>query len=71
MAFTTWSALKTAVLDGLANGSVLTSSYTINGRVINFRNLKEVTDFLKFIDQQIAAGNNSGRTYAKFMNADD
>jgi hypothetical protein len=71
MAFTTWAALKTAVLDGLANGSVLTSSYTINGRVINFRNLKEVTDFLKFIDQQISAGANSGRTYAKFMNADD
>jgi hypothetical protein len=71
MAFTTWAALKTAVLDGLANGSVLTSSYTINGRVISFRNLKEVTDFLKYIDQQIAAGNNTGRTYVKFVNADD
>jgi hypothetical protein len=69
MAFTTWTALKTAILDGLASGAVLTSSYTINGRTITFRNFKEVTDYLGFIDRQIAAESKIGRTHAKFVDA--
>lgn len=69
MAFTTWSALKTAILDDIANGSVLTSSYTINGRSHNFRTLKEVMDFLKFIDQRIGTDSGGGRNYAKFVDA--
>lgn len=68
MAFTTWAALKTAILNAIADGSVLTSSYTINGRTINFRALKEATDFLVFIDQQIATEAGGARTFASFKN---
>ncbi len=68
MAFTTWTALKTAILNAIADGSVLTSSYTINGRTITFRALKEATDFIAFIDQQIASEAGGARTFASFKN---
>jgi hypothetical protein len=68
MAFTTWTALKTAILNAIADGSILTSSYTINGRTINFRTLKEVTDYIVFIDQQIASEGGGARTFASFKN---
>jgi len=55
MAFTTWSALKTSILDDIASGSVLTQSYSIAGRSRYFRTMTEVVDFLKFCDTQIAA----------------
>lgn len=71
MAFTTWATLKTTILNALKDGSILTKSYTLNDRTMTFRDLGEVMDFLKFIDQQIASESGSGRTYAKFMNADD
>ena len=68
MAFTNWLALKTAILNAISDGSVLTSSYTINGRTINFRSLKEVTDFIVFIDKQITAEAGGARTFASFKN---
>ncbi|MBI9016882.1 MAG: hypothetical protein JEZ07_06430 [Phycisphaerae bacterium] len=60
MAFTTWAALKQQILDGISAGTVLTSSYSYSGQQREFRSMKEVTDFLVFIDYQIASesGNN-------------
>ena len=55
--FTTWSTLKTDILNDLSNGSVLTKSYSIGGRNHTFRDLREVMDFIKFIDEQINAEN--------------
>ncbi len=55
MAFTTWSALKTSILDDIANGSILTKSYAIGDVNRTFRDLREVTEFLKFVDYQVAA----------------
>jgi hypothetical protein len=55
MAFTTWSALKTSILDDMASGSVLTKSYAVGDVNRTFRDLSEVITFLKFIDYQISA----------------
>lgn len=66
MAFTTWSALKTAILDGIANGDVLTASYAINGRSHTFRNLDEVSRFLQFCDLQIIAEGGARVNYVAF-----
>ena len=55
MAFTTWSALKTSILDDIASGSVLTKSYSIANRTRTFRDMSEVVSFLKFCDEQILA----------------
>ena len=70
MAFTSWSALKTAVLNDLADGNVLTKSYSISGRSHTFRDLSEVAKFISFCDQQIAAESGDGDSvffYPKFM----
>lgn len=65
MAFTSFSALRTTILDDLASGKILTSGYSIGGRSISFRSIKEVTDYIGFLDMQIKAGD-SGTAYAKF-----
>ena len=61
MAFTTWSALKTSILDDIASGSVLTKSYAVGDVNRTFRDLREVMEFLKFIDFQISAESNARR----------
>lgn len=61
MAFTTWSALKTSILDDIANGSVLTKAYSVGDVTRTFRDLREVMEFLKFIDFQISAESTSRR----------
>jgi hypothetical protein len=74
MAFSTWSALKTSILNDIADGSILTQSYNIaNGRSRNFRSLREVTDFLQFCDMQIAAEGGAQENYVEFTRpgADD
>jgi gamma-glutamylcysteine synthetase len=55
MAFTTWQALKTSILDDIASGSVLTKSYGIANRSQTFRDMGDVISFLKFCDEQILA----------------
>ena len=54
MAFTTWSVLKTSIMDDIASGSVLTKSYTIAGRTRIFKDMADVVVFLKYIDDMIA-----------------
>lgn len=66
MAFTTWSALKTSILDAIADGSILTQSYTIAGRTRTFRNLDEVMRFLSLCDRMIAAEGGGMTAYATF-----
>jgi hypothetical protein len=61
MAFTTWAALKTTILDGIADGSVLTKSYTVGDVGRTLRDMSEVIAFLKFIDYQISAETSSRR----------
>ncbi len=62
MAFTTWSALKTAILDDIASGSILTKSYSVADRTRTFRDMGEVIEFLKFCDQQIVSEVSGQRT---------
>ena len=54
MAFTTWQALKTQILDGLADGTVLKRSYSMADRSLVLRDMKEVITLLKYCDEQIA-----------------
>lgn len=65
MVFTSWSILKTAILDDLASGKSLVGGYSIGGRSISFKSLIEVQNFICFCDIQIKAGDNS-TAYAKF-----
>lgn len=53
MAFTSWAALKAAILDDMASGSILTQSYSFGNRSRSFRNMAEVIEFLKYCDYQI------------------
>ncbi len=67
MAFTTWTALKTAILDDLQNGSVLTKSYAVDGRRREFQDLRQVQEFLAYCDQQILAESGGRCNFAKFV----
>ena len=66
--FTSWSALKTQILNDLASGKALTSGYSIGGHSINFRSFTEIRSFLEYCDMQIKAegGLSGGTAYAKF-----
>jgi hypothetical protein len=66
MAFTSWSALKTAILDDLAGGKVLVAGYSIGGRSISFKSMKEVMDFIAFCDIQIKAESGGATAFAKY-----
>lgn len=66
MSFSSWSALRTAVLDDLANGKVLVGGYSIGGRSISFKSLAEVQNFIVFCDLQIKAEAGGATSYAKF-----
>jgi len=58
--FTTWAALKTQVLNEMANGSVLTKSYSLpTGNSRTFRDMSEVMEFLKLCDIQTLAESGS------------
>ena len=70
MAFTTWSALKTGILDDLADGSALTKSYSIEGRSRSFHSLKEVQDFLQFCDMKILAESGERVNFVTFDRPD-
>ena len=70
MAFTTWAALKTQILDDLAAGKWGTKSYSVGTRTVVFRDLVELTNTIRFIDEQIAKesqadGTSHPRTYGK------
>lgn len=53
MAFTTWSALRTAIKDAIADyvaGSPITGSYTINGRTMTYRSIDDLKNLLDLCD---------------------
>lgn len=59
MAFSSWSALKTALQDQLADNpaKLLNQSYRApGGTQVTFRSLKEVMDFIRKIDEEIDSG---------------
>jgi hypothetical protein len=51
MAFTTWSALRTAIKDAIAdyiaNGGPVTGAYSINGRSLTYRSIDDLEKLLK------------------------
>ncbi len=55
MAFTTWTALKAAILDAVADGSILTKSYSVEGRTHVMRDASDIKALLQMCDEQIAA----------------
>jgi len=69
MAFTSWADLKTTILDDLADGSVLTKSYSIGSRNRVFRDLGEVKEFLQFCDMMTGAASGPRTAYASFNRA--
>ncbi len=66
MAFIDWSSLKTAILNDIADGSILTKAYSIGNRSRTFRDLSDVMEFLRFIDMQIGAVSGGKTAYASF-----
>lgn len=67
MAFTTWSALKTRMLDDLASGKWMLKSYTIDGVSRTFVSIDEFMKVLEYAERKAAqeSGGYAGRTYAK------
>lgn len=70
MAFTTWAALETLMLDDLAAMNWGTKSYVIGTRTVVFRDLNEFTNMLKYVheraqNESVIAGTTPMRTYAR------
>lgn len=65
--FTTWTALKTTMLDDLASNSWRTAEYTVAGRQVKYRTFAEFKEALEYVtymaDQE--SGTVAGRTYAR------
>lgn len=65
--FTTWSALKTQLLNDFARGAHMQKSYTCGDTTVEFRNFGEFRDMLAFVEARAAAestGRAPRRTYA-------
>ena len=60
--FTTWAAIRTAVLDAIATyvaGAPITGEYTIGGRTMKYRSIKELRELYE-ITFDLEAIDNSG-----------
>uniref|UniRef100_A0A6M3K1Y3 Uncharacterized protein n=1 Tax=viral metagenome TaxID=1070528 RepID=A0A6M3K1Y3_9ZZZZ len=58
--FTTWTALRTAVLDAIADyvaGAPLTGEYTIMGRTMKYRSIEELQRLYEFADKMMQSEN--------------
>jgi hypothetical protein len=71
--FSTWAALRTAILDALAtyvDGSPCTGSYSIGSRTMNYRSIKELKELYQMTFELEAienAGDSSGMvSYARY-----
>ena len=64
MAFTTWSALLTELQDDLASGGWKRKEYTVGDRSTTFHSLRELTEFIDYVETKAAAetGSYAGRT---------
>jgi ABC-type cobalamin/Fe3+-siderophores transport system ATPase subunit len=67
MAFTTWAALYTAMLDKMAAGDASVGSVMINGKNITYKSNKEFLEQLSFVKNMadIESGAAVRRTFAK------
>lgn len=67
MAFTTWAALKTQMLDDLAAGNWRTESYQVGDMQKKFRTFKDFMEVLNYVTDMAAveAGTVTSRVYAK------
>jgi len=67
MAFTTWAALKSKLLDDLESGAWKYKSYSIGGRTTTYSSFSEFKELLDFVEKKAAeeAGTFSARVYAK------
>jgi hypothetical protein len=63
------AAVKQAIANKLSGGAV--QSYTIGGRSLQHCTLKELWELRKQLEKKISDAAGKGRTYAKFINADD
>ena len=66
MAFTSWAALRTAILDDLASGKAMTKSYTIDGRTHLLRSIGEIREFIKLCNEMIVEEQGGMTNYASF-----
>jgi len=67
MAFTSWSALKTQMLDDFASGDwSMLKSYSIGTRQVTYRSFVEFKQQLEFVEAMAAreSGQSFGRVYA-------
>jgi len=65
--FTTWSALKTQLLNDFARGAHTQKTYTCGDTTIEFRSFAEFKDMLAFVEARAAieaSGRVPRRTYA-------
>ena len=68
MAFTTWDALKTTILDDISTGAWKTKRYALAGGIEHtYQDLAEIQKFLEYCDSQISAASGAGVARAKFV----
>jgi len=67
MAFTTWSALYTQMLDDMTSGSWRTASYSIGGRTRTYKTFAEFKEALEYVKgmADIDGGDQVARTYPR------
>ena len=67
MAFTTWTALKTELLDDLQSGKWKIKSYSIGEFARTFASVDDFLKMLHYVTTQASteASGTSGRTYAR------
>ncbi len=73
MAFTTWEALKTAILDAMANsvaGAPCTGEYEIDGRRMKYRSYKELQDLYEFACIRASIESGARRSFGRFRRFD-
>ena len=67
MAFTTWTALYTAMLETLSSGNASVGTVSAGGKTITYKTNKEFLDQLTFVKSMADAESGAAvrRTYAK------
>ncbi len=69
MAFTTWAALKTAILDAIANhvaGTPCTGEYEVDGQRMKYRSFDELERLYDFACKQAAKASRTRRSFGRF-----
>jgi hypothetical protein len=69
MAFTTWTALKTSILDAIANhvaGAPCTGEYEIEGQRMKYRSFDELERLYNFASKQAARETRTRRSFGRY-----